>query len=525
VSRGRFGKERARIASKSQSHDPEGEFLMSRRLHLILLAGALISLALASDDATARIRSYPDLDAVDGYIERQMAANRVPGLALAITRGDEVVYIKGYGTAGNGEPMTPRTQFYTASLSKGFTALAVMQLVEEGKVELDEPVRTYVPGFATADRRLSGKITVRELLNQTSGLADSGFPAYTLPQPDGLEERVETLRIAKLVSEPGAEFHYTDPNYAVLARLVEVASGEPFGGYLRNHVFGPLEMADTTSVLTAEEAPRAAPDLAQGHALAFGVPIERGEMDGFLGGSGGVISTVGDMANYLIMQNNRGRFGNAHLVSPESVALMHTPPRGIESSYAMGWTAPDGTEPRVVEHNGVISAFHADAALLPDEEYGVVLLYNHSYALADYEGIKDGLLDLLEGKRPDAGGLGAGAIGIILATLALLSTTLQVRGLLRLPGWATKTKGTPVWRLAPGIAWRFVPAALLLGLQPLVASFTDRVFSYPQLFWAMPDVVAWLMLGAALGGAAGAARVLTVVRRTSAGKRSGAKGG
>jgi CubicO group peptidase (beta-lactamase class C family) len=498
---------------------------MIRRLYPSLLAGALLLLALASDGATDRNRPHPDLDAVDGYIERQMAANRVPGLALAITRGDEVVYLEGYGTAGNGEPVTPRTEFYTASLSKGFTALAVMQLVEEGKVKLDELVCTYLPGFAVADRRLSGKITVRQLLNQTSGLADSGFPSYTLPQPDSLKERVESLSAAKLVSEPGAEFHYTDPNYAVLARLVEVASGEPFGGYLRDHVFGPLDMADTTSVLTTEEAPRAAPNLAQGHVLAFGVPIKRREMDGFLGGSSGVISTAGDMANYLIMQNNRGRFGNADLVSPESVALMHTPPRGIGSSYAMGWTAPDGAKPRVVEHNGVLSAFHADAALMPDEGYGVVLLYNQSYALADDEGIKQGLLDLLEGKRPDNGGLDAGTIGIILAALTLLTTTIQVRGLLRLPRWAAKTRGTPVWRLAPGIVWKFVPAVLLVGLQPLVASFAGRVFSYPQLFWAMPDVVAWLMLGAALSGAAGAARVFAVVRRTTAGTRSGADGG
>src|SRR5215212_8234691 len=251
----------------------------------MLLAGVLLLLVLASNGGMALERSSPDFDAVDQYIERQMAANRVPGLALAITHADDVIYLRGYGTAENGEPMTPRTQFYIASLSKGFTALAVMQLVEEGKIGLDEPVRAYLPDFTTTDRRLSGQITVRELLNQTSGLADSGFPSYTLPQPDSLEGRVESLRHARLVSEPGTEFHYTDPNYAVLARIVEVASGKPFGGYLRERVFGPLDMADTMSVLTSEEAPRAAPYLAQGHVLAFGVPIERREMDGFLGGS------------------------------------------------------------------------------------------------------------------------------------------------------------------------------------------------------------------------------------------------
>jgi CubicO group peptidase (beta-lactamase class C family) len=498
---------------------------MTRRSCLILLAGALLLLVPASDGRTAVATSSPDLDAVDRYIEGQMAANRVPGLALVITRGDEVIYLKGYGTAGNGEPMTPHTQLYIASLSKGFTALAVMQLVEEGKIGLDEPVRTYLPDFATADRRLSGEITVRQLLNQTSGLADSGFPSYTLPQPDSLKERVESLRDARLVSEPGKEFHYTDPNYAVLARVVETVSGKPFGAYLREQVFAPMEMADTTSILTAGEAPRAAPDLAQGHVLAFGVPIRRGEMDGFVGGSGGVISTANDMANYLVMQNSGGRFGDAALVSQKSVSLMHAPPRGIDGSYAMGWTAPPDAKPRAIEHNGVLSAFHADAALLPDSGYGVVLLYDQSYALADYAGTAQGLLELIVGKRPGNGGLGAGRVGLILAATALVTTALQVRGLLRLRAWADRLGGKRFWRLAPGIAWKFVPAALLVGLQPLVALFAGRVFSYPQLFWSMPDVVGWLMLGAVLGGAAGTARILMVARRNVSRRRSDADDG
>ena len=219
------------------------------------------------------------------------------------------------------------------------------------------------------------------------------------------------------------------------------------------------------------------------------------------------------MANYLVVQNSGGRFGDAVLVSQESVSLMHTPPRGIDGSYAMGWTAPPDAKPRAIEHNGVLSAFHADAALLPDEGYGVVLLYGQSYALADYAGIKQGLLDLLVGNRPDGGGLGAGKVGLILAALALVTTALQVCGLLRVRKWAGRVGGRQFWRLAPGIAWKFVPAALLVGMQPLVTLFAGRVFSYPQLFWAMPDVVSWLILAAVLGGAAGTARVLIVARR------------
>jgi hypothetical protein len=93
-----------------------------------------------------------------------------------------------------------------------------------------------------------------------------------------------------------------------------------------------------------------------------------------------------------------------------------------------------------------------------------------------------------------------------------VTTALQVRGLLRLRKWAGRVGERPSWRSALGIAWKFVPAALLVGLQPLVALFADRVFSYPQLFRAMPDVVGWLILAAVLGAAAGTARVLIVWR-------------
>lgn len=438
-----------------------------------------------------------------------MSANRLPGLALAITSGDEILYLKGYGTAGDGQPMTPRTQLYIASLSKSFTALAVMQLVEEGRIELDEPVQTYLPEFTVSDPSAVSKITVRQLLNQTSGLADSGFPEMTLLQPTSIEERIASLRDARPVSEPGAEFHYFDPNYAVLARIVEVESGEPFTGYLQTHVFMPLHMSNTTNVITSAETPRAVTDLAQGHILAFGVPFARPEMLGYLGGSGGGIPSAEDMANYLILQNDGGRFGATQLVSPENIALMRTPPDGADSSYAMGWTVPDrDAQPHVIEHSGVLSTFHSDAVLLPDEGYGIALLYNSNYALADYNGIKQGLIESLTDEQPAAGGLGAARIGIIIAALMFVTAALQVRGLLRLRKWAAKMKDRPVWQLVPGVVWKFIPATLVVGMPSVVELFAGRVFGYRQLFLSMPDIMFWLTLSAVLGTAAGVAHII-----------------
>jgi hypothetical protein len=336
----------------------------------------------------------------------------------------------------------------------------------------------------------------------------------TLPQPSSTEERVTSLRDARLVSEPGTAYHYFNPNYGVLARIVEVTSGEPFTAYLRTHIFAPLHMDDTTNVITSAETPRVAPRLAQGHILAFGVPIPRNELRGYLGGSGGVISTAEDMANYLIMQNNGGRFGGRELVSPEGLELMHSPPEGIDSPYAMGWMVMDrSAKPRVIEHSGILSTFSSDAALLPDEGYGIALLYDYYYTLADFNGIKRGLIELLMGKQPSTGGLGAGTFGIIVAALALVTLTLQMRGLLGLRRWAAKANGAPAWRLAPGIAWKFVPAALLVGLPSLVGLVAGRVFSYEQLFRSMPDVIAWLGLSAVLGITLGVLHIAIVVRR------------
>ena len=148
-------------------------------------------------------------------------------MAVAVTRGPDVVHLAGFGTDRRGGPVTPSTPFRIASLSKSFTATAVLQLAEARRVDLDASVQRYLPGFATADPGTSARITVRHLLNQTSGIADTGFPAITAGEPD-LERRVASLRSARPVSEPGTEFHYSDPNYQVLARLIEVVTGEPW---------------------------------------------------------------------------------------------------------------------------------------------------------------------------------------------------------------------------------------------------------------------------------------------------------
>jgi len=391
------------------------------------------------------------------------------------------------------------------------------RLVEHGATLIADRRRPDGSGwFTLADPEDAARVTVRQLLNHTSGLADTGFAAGLMGRQATLAARVASMRDARPASAPGAAFHYFDPNYQILARLVEVASGEPFDAYLQAHVFGPLEMRDTFSALTAEEAAARAPRLAHGHLVVYGVPVAARELSGFLGGSGGVVSTAADMAHYLAMQGDGGRYAGRALLDRADLDLTHRPPPGVASSYGMGWLVGEARGARTIEHNGILSTFYAEAVLLPDSGYGFVLLYDE-YALASaalaFPRLKDGLAALLLGQAPPEGGLTVPALGGILAGLTILGAGLALRGLLRLPRWAARVASIPPWRRAAGLVGAFAPGLVLLGLPWLLASGSGRYFGYVMLARAMPDIAIGLGLCAALGALDGAARLLVLWRR------------
>src|SRR5215207_5758984 len=148
------------------------------RRSVTLVLGALFALlvvgmtqALATGNSSSQADG-PDFDAIDSYVQNQMQQMRMPGAELGIVKGDKIVHLEGFGDADDsGRAVTPETPFKIGSMSKSFTALAIMQLVEDGKVELDAPVKRYLPWFRVATPGASSRITVRNLLNQTSGLS------------------------------------------------------------------------------------------------------------------------------------------------------------------------------------------------------------------------------------------------------------------------------------------------------------------------------------------------------------------
>lgn len=341
------------------------------------------------------------IPAIDTFMREQLDETGLPGAALVVTHGGQIVHLAGYGEAREGELVTPDTQFYVASVSKSFTALAVMQLVEAGAVGLDTPVVDYIPDFETAASGHAEQVTVRHLLNQTSGLSYEGFAAVApQQQPRSTEELLALIKDVTPTSAPGEQFDYFDPNYGIAARLVEVVGGSTFEDYLESNVFAPLEMKDSFSVVRAEDAPGEAQALAQGYRFHDGMMIQVHEQ-GYLGGSGGIVSTVRDLGNYLIMQIQDGVFGNHTLASPRSITTMHTPAHGIASPYAMGWVVLDADASPLVVHNwGDLESFRADLMLLPDEELGVALLYNASADPQVFEDLREGVIGILTQAKP-----------------------------------------------------------------------------------------------------------------------------
>ena len=473
------------------------------QLRAAMLASiSILTIASAVGAPTLPVARPFDPVAIDSFIITQMARHRIPGLALAVTHGDEVVFVRGYGEARDGEPVTGQTQFRIASLSKAFTALAVLQLVDAGRIQLDAPVAHYLPHFALATRSDAARITVRQLLNQTSGLADAGFLNGLCGQHQMLADRVASLHTARAVDPPGKAFHYFDPNYQVLARLAEVVSGEPFDGYLRQHVFAPLDMRSTISSFTSVLPAESSHLLAQGHVVVYGLPVALPELSGFLGGSGGVVSTASDMANHLIAQANHGRYLGSSVLSAKGVSLMQTPTAGVASNYAMGWTTSNANGTQTIEHNGVLSTFYADTVLLPQSEYGFVLLYN-AYAVTAstqaFPEMKNGMVALLMGHTPVIGEITLPWLGRVLAAISAVIVGLFTWNLLQLPQWKVWAATAPRAKLGWSLIWPLAPALFLLGLPRLFALTTGRYFDHVMLTRALPELVILLGICGALG--------------------------
>jgi CubicO group peptidase (beta-lactamase class C family) len=368
---------------------------MMRPMSALLLASFL---CVASAAAGQTALPVDRAKAIDSYLGAYLEKTGVPGFSCVVVRGQDVAYLKGFGVeyAGTSRPMTPDSSSAIGSLTKSFTCLAVMQLVERGKIELDAPVISYLPWFRLADKAKSDKITVRMLMGNRSGIPSlDAFSGDVDSSDSAIERGVRMLASAPINREPGSSFEYANENFCILGLIIAKASGLPYREYLCQNIFEPLGMNRTSTDLATLERMGSL----TGHVWdidGFKPSARRFTAMGLPAGTA-LSCSARDMGAYLSMMMNGGEYRGKRLVSAESVKLLTTATiamaglsvemggSGKDEHYAMGWMRSEIEGYKLVDHGGNIVVMSSMTAYDPEGKLGVSLLFNHNSGIDPYK--------------------------------------------------------------------------------------------------------------------------------------------
>lgn len=340
--------------------------------------------------ATERGAAGREIDQLE--LDRQINGilNRHPavGLAVSVVRDGRLAFFRGDGVADIAlkTPITEDTVFRIASITKTFTAIAVMQLYERGLIDLGAPANQYLDAFQLIGKPGWPQATVRHLLTHTSGLPEMVHPLrgirYIFGESYSFGEPVPALADyyrggIRLVSEPGATFRYTDHNFSTLGQIVEEVAGQPFADYLREHVLAPLGMSNTDIVPSASIQSQ----LATGYTYRFNGPKAEIDRQWLTAAASMIYSTPRDMTRYLAAITGGGANEHGRILKPGTQAMMFathytTHPRipGIGLAFDR---YRFGSE-IVIGHEGILPGFNSQILFAPDQRLGVMAFTNGS---------------------------------------------------------------------------------------------------------------------------------------------------
>jgi CubicO group peptidase (beta-lactamase class C family) len=323
----------------------------------------------------------PDLRTkIDGIAHHVLETTGVPSASLAVVKDGKVVYVQAYGDArlDPRTPSQPQMRYSIGSISKQFTAAAILMLAEEGKLSLDDPVSKYVPGLTRGN-----EVTIRELLSHTSGYQDFWPQDYVPPlmlQPIGADGIMDRWARKPLDFGPGTKWQYSNTNYVIAGVIVEKVSGMPLLQLLSQRIFAPLGMksvADTNE----NKLPPTDPAGYLRYALGPLHPAPK-EGNGWMFAAGELAMTAEDLAKWDISMVQETVLKPASYHEMETEVLLKN---GVGTRYGLGVQVMSIGGHRVLEHGGEVSGFTAENIVMPDDRIAVVVLTNQDAAEAASE--------------------------------------------------------------------------------------------------------------------------------------------
>jgi CubicO group peptidase (beta-lactamase class C family) len=337
------------------------------------------------EDAAAAPKSA--LEGFDQLAESMIEDWNLPGIAIAIVAGGEVVFAKGFGfrDVEARKPMTPDTLFSIGSTTKAMTTTVLGMLVDDGKVEWDTPVRTYLPAFDLVDEDVAQRITPRDLVTHRSGMPRHDLLWYNYNEGTRAD-LVKRLAHLELTADLRERFQYNNLMFLTAGHLIETLTGKSWEDAVDERLFTPLGMERSSfSVLTAQQDPD--------HALPYRedeetrkierIPFRRIDL---VGPAGSVNSSVNEMTRWLLFNLRKGKAGEKQLLNASTLEDIHAPHMTIDAprerpdisapSYALGWMVDSYRGHRRIQHGGGIDGFITSVSFYPDDDVGIVAFTN-----------------------------------------------------------------------------------------------------------------------------------------------------
>ncbi len=313
-------------------------------------------------------RAQPAVDdfaAVDSYVADILQRFPIPGLSVAIVEGDRVLYLKGYGQANmDGDRVTPQTPFVIGSITKTFTALAVRQLQRDRRLDLDAPVQDYIPEFQLADEQAAARLTIRQLLDHTSGLSTMvGNDPYLSAPEATMPGMLALLARYRPQHQPGQHYEYSNINYGLLQEIIVRVTGAPYVDYVQHHILDPLEMTRSTFADY-----KTIPDGASYRLFAYGFSFPYDERPvPIMLGVGRLSSSAEDMSHYMTAFFTRGQYQGRDLLPAEG-------PGWYDSIWE--WHSETASEDSYAAFSGAFNSTNAHMQLWFRRQLGVAVLMN-----------------------------------------------------------------------------------------------------------------------------------------------------